>query len=483
MSWRTNASANPAASASSTARSAWCGASSSTSTPSGSSHPGAAATMASIASRPVGPLTSAPTGSRCSSGGRSGYSASDTYGGFDTISRSFPRSSSGRASNHAPCAIRTRAANRPAPARFARATTSASSLTSVAHTSASGSSAASASASAPVPVPRSATAKAVAAPAQGSGGPRRAPSRSTSSIASSAVVSVSGRGIRTRGSTSRSRPRNDHEPSTYCSGSPAIRRSTMAVDARRRDLRRELGAVHEELAGVEPGRLLDDPPRLRLGRDDAGLGQGALGEVEQIAPGRHAADSPSSCPATLRGGELVDDLVELPGEDLVEGVHGQPDAVVGDALLLVVVRPDLLGASAALHLVAAGRRQLLGLALLLGLQQPGPEDAQRLVLVLELALLVLARDDEARGRVRDAHRRVGGVDGLAAGAARPEHVDHEVVGIDLDVDLVGLGQDGDGRGTGVDPPLALGRGHPLHPVRPALVLQSRPRVLARARRT
>ena len=58
------------------------------------------------------------------------------------------------------------------------------------------------------------------------------------------------------------------------------------------------------------------------------------------------------------------------------------------------------------------------------------------------------------------------------------HVDLEIVGIDLDVDLVGLGQDRDGRRARVDAALALGHRHALHAVRAALVLEPAPRVVA-----
>ena len=51
--------------------------------------------------------------------------------------------------------------------------------------------------------------------------------------------------------------------------------------------------------------------------------------------------------------------------------------------------------------------------------------------------LVLARDDDAGRQVRDADRGVGDVDVLAAGAARPEGVDAQILLVDLDVDVVG----------------------------------------------
>ena len=125
------------------------------------------------------------------------------------------------------------------PATFADATSSASSLTSVAHTSTSGSSASSASAIAPEPVPRSAT-PCLGRPVDEA----EPPSDATQADAHRLVErdlddhSVSGRGISTRGSTRRSSPRNDHAPSTYCNGSPRraarpCRRSRDAARARR----------------------------------------------------------------------------------------------------------------------------------------------------------------------------------------------------------------------------------------------------------
>ncbi len=82
------------------------------------------------------------------------------------------------------------------------------------------------------------------------------------------------------------------------------------------------------------------------------------------------------------------------------------------------------------------------------------------------------------GSVGDAHRRVGGVDALAAGTAGAVDVDAQVVGVDLDVDLLRLGVDEHPGGRGVDAPLRLGRGHPLHPVHAALELQPPPGAVA-----
>ena len=106
-------------------------------------------------------------------------------------------------------------------------------------------------------------------------------------------------------------------------------------------------------------------------------------------------------------------------------------------------------------------------------EQPGPQDAHRLLLVLQLALLVLAADHDAGRQVGDPDRRVGGVHALAAGAAAAEDVDAQVVLVDLDVDLLGLGQHQDAGRAGVDAALRLGDRHPLHAVHAALELQQR----------
>ena len=167
----------------------------------------------------------------------------------------------------------------------------------------------------------------------------------------------------------------------------------------------------------------------------------------------------------------------LPASTCSSG-HVQLDAVVGDAVLREVVRADLLGALAGADLRAA-RRGLLGrLALALGLVDPRAQHAHRLLAVLELRALVLHRDDDARRQVRDAHRRVGRVDRLAARAGRAVDVDLQVALVDLDVDVLGLRHHRDGRGRRVDPALRLRLGHALHAVRPALVLEDRVRAVA-----
>jgi hypothetical protein len=63
---------------------------------------------------------------------------------------------------------------------------------------------------------------------------------------------------------------------------------------------------------------------------------------------------------------------------------------------------------------------------------------------------------------------------LAAGARRPVHVGSQVVGVDLDVDLLGLGKHRHGGRRRVHPPLALGDRHPLHAVGSCLEVHAGP---------
>ena len=86
----------------------------------------------------------------------------------------------------------------------------------------------------------------------------RGPSRSEQRAATSAcstTCSVSGLGMSTRPSTHRSSSRNDHDPSTYCNGSPAARRVTISS---------KCAAATFGRRGVEVAarRLLGDPLRL-----------------------------------------------------------------------------------------------------------------------------------------------------------------------------------------------------------------------------
>ena len=198
--------------------------------------------------------------------------------------------------------------------------------------------------------------------------------------------------------------------------------------------------------------------------------------VHRVARGHTGRDF--ELPSLVLGLERRGELVELAAQDAREVALGEPDAVVGHPVLREVVGADLLRARARADLRQPLRRLLGLLRRQLALEQPRAQHAHRPVAVLELRLLVLHRDDHAGRLVRDAHGRVGRVDRLPARARGAVDVDLQVVRVDLHVHLLGLGQHRDRRGRGVDAALRLGLGHPLHPVRAALVLEHAVRALA-----
>ena len=158
--------------------------------------------------------------------------------------------------------------------------------------------------------------------------------------------------------------------------------SSLRVDAER---------VGEQQLGVEPRGVAPDA----RDRDDGGVERVAHGHAARAAPRTPLVGLRREAPALLVGLERGGELVELALEHAVEVVHGDLDAVVGDAALGEVVGADLLGAVAGADLRAAVGGEL---GLLLGeraLVEPRAQHAHRLLAVLQLALLVLHRDDDA----------------------------------------------------------------------------------------
>ena len=148
----------------------------------------------------------------------------------------------------------------------------------------------------------------------------------------------------------------------------------------------------------------------------------------------------------------------------VDLVERQVDAVVGDPALRKVVGADALAERSPLPIsdlrVAAC---LLCCSLHLLVVDARGQHGHRLRLVLVLRAIVLALDHDAGRQVRDAHRGIGLVDVLAAGAGRAEGIDAQFGRVQHDVrDLVGLGQHGDRARGSVDASLRFGRRHALH---------------------
>ena len=90
-----------------------------------------------------------------------------------------------------------------------------------------------------------------------------------------------------------------------------------------------------------------------------------------------------------------------------------------------------LAAERDVALLARDLRELVGALLAHAFGQARGEDLHRACLVLGLRSLVLARHDDAGGQVGDAHRGVGDVHVLAAGARRPVGVDAQVLLVDV----------------------------------------------------
>src|SRR5262245_22896398 len=235
-------------------------------------------------------------------------------------------------------------------------------------------------------------------------------------------------------------------------------------------------------------RRVPDPPEPRRRRHTGPCARHQA-RVRAATPRRRAARAlrPGSAPpsprpeargrsllegaAPILGDQRLGELFEIAFEDLVEPVLGELDPVVGDAVLGEVVGADLLGPLARADLRAARRLLLLALLLAFALVEARAENAERLRLVLELRLLVLHRDDEARRNMRDPDRGVRRVDALATRPGRAVDVDLQVVGIDLDLDFFDLRHDRDGGRGRVDPALRLRLRHALDTVRPTLPLE------------
>src|SRR5690606_25756414 len=125
----------------------------------------------------------------------------------------------------------------------------------------------------------------------------------------------------------------------------------------------------------------------------------------------------------LQGGRQ---FVQVAGQHRRQLARGEADAVVGDARLREVVGADALRALAAADLHQARLARSAGRLGTLALQEPRAQHRQGALLVLDLRLAVLAGDDDLVLLARvvgDAHRRVGGVHRLPAGAARAVDVD------------------------------------------------------------
>ena len=255
----------------------------------GTSHSRACASRCSSASRPVGPDTSAPRGSKpATSSGRLGTSCSATYGGFDTMSSSPPRSVVGQR-------VEPRPDRRADPGRRAAGDVGARHVERVGahvggphhHVGELGVEGERDRAGTGAEVgdrrgrvgfdQRQAPATRPAQPA-----PLRLFERDLHDL-----LGLRAAGSARARSTMRSSPRNDHEPSTYCSGSPAIRRSTSGPRRVERASRRRGRRRSRPLGGRVARHVLDEEARLGLGgRDPAPPTSRRATSARTASPGR-----------------------------------------------------------------------------------------------------------------------------------------------------------------------------------------------------
>src|SRR3984893_9826147 len=152
-------------------------------------------------------------------------------------------------------------------------------------------------------------------------------------------------------------------------------------------------------------------------------------------------------------------------------MESEADAVIGNGILRKVVGANLFRAVTGFDLAATLGAD--GGLLLFELQfvQARAKDAHSLGAVFDLRLFVLLRNNQTAGDVRDAHRGIRGIHGLAAGTRGTERVDAQILRFDFDVNVVGFGKHGDGRRGRVDAPLLLGSGDALHAMYTAFVFQ------------
>src|SRR5262252_2887494 len=164
-------------------------------------------------------------------------------------------------------------------------------------------------------------------------------------------------------------------------------------------------------------------------------------------------------------------------QHLIELVQRQADAMVGDAPLREVIGADALRAIARANLALALRSPRLGRLLTLELIETRAQHLHGEAAVLVLRFLG-RNNDNAGWQMRDAHGRIRLVDVLATGPTRPHGVDADVLGADVEIDVLHLREHGDGRRRGMNAPARFRGGHALHAMHARFVLEARKHPLA-----
>jgi len=103
-------------------------------------------------------------------------------------------------------------------------------------------------------------------------------------------------------------------------------------------------------------------------------------------------------------GQRFDERLEFAVHHRLELVEGEADAVIGDAVLRKIIGTDLLAAIARSHHAAPLGADRLLLFFELNLIKSRTQHALGLGAILDLRFFVLARHDQARRQMREAHR-------------------------------------------------------------------------------
>ena len=145
--------------------------------------------------------------------------------------------------------------------------------------------------------------------------------------------------------------------------------------------------------------------------------------------------------------------------------------MIGDTPLRKIIGANAFTAIAAAHLRMTRRGNLLILFFQFQIVQFGFEQMERLLLVLELALLILNGNDNARRDVRHAHGRVRRINALSAMAAGAIHIHAHIVHIEFDIHIFRLRQDRYCRSGGMNASGRFRFRYALNTMYPGLVLQ------------
>src|SRR5262245_43975642 len=169
--------------------------------------------------------------------------------------------------------------------------------------------------------------------------------------------------------------------------------------------------------------------------------------------------------------EGQDHFVQVAFHHAVEIIKGQADAVISDPVLRKIVGSDFFFAPSGANLTLASGGIFGFLLPLLVLEQAGPEDTERLFLILLLTAAVLATDDSAGWNVHHLDRRIGRVDPLAARSASAANFDAKILGLQFEIDLLGFWEYSHRCGGSVNATLGFGGRHALHTMDTTLVTQ------------